>query len=333
MAYPESCFTKLIGIKGVCEPKEGALFWLNDIPGIDLDALADTATPDAPSGAKLGDRLIESVARILAADLQAVYDAHYKVENVLVNGCSNCSFLTNTAAGVERGVLIKDNTNSAFSRLVIDKTVVRLNAAGTYHVVLDDGSPDNVFVIAHDFLADVDAVLVNIGYTTRRKSVRVYLQESDVPMMQLSCPRTGSGCGCSGKVHVVDDLVYTGTLNGAETQQAYGFQPCAFIQCDPDDLLCWMALSAPRMIGLAYLYKLAEQYFMGAALSTRNNKVAGMSVDDKKDKAKYYGGLYQDKLMGKGARGLKDVVSDTLGSVSDVCIVCDALNRVQYAAG
>ncbi len=333
MAYPESCFTKLIGIRGVCEPKEGALFWLDSIPGIDLDGLAQIATPDAPSGAKLGEKLIESVASILAADLQGIYDSHYKVESVMVTGCSNCSFLGNFASGIERGVLIKDNTSSNFSRLVVDKVIVRLNAAGTFHVVLDDGSPDNVFVIEHDFAADVDAILVNIGYTTRRKQVRVYLQETDVAMAQLSCPRVGSGCGCSGKVHVIDDLVYTGTLNGAETQQAYGFQPCAFIQCDPDDLLCWIAMSAPRMIGMAYLYKLAEQYFMGAFMSTRNNKVAGMSVDEKKERAEYYGELYQNKLVGKETRGLKDVVAETLGSIADVCIVCDALNRTQWATG
>lgn len=333
MPFPESCFIDLIGIRGICDPV-ATTYYLDDVPGIDLSRLADVAEADAPTGEKTGLKLIESAARMLVADVEAMYDAHYKVETTLVSGCSTCGFTGAYASGSQRGVLVKDLTSSSFSRMVIDRLTVRLNTTGLLHVVIDDGDASNQRVIEFDFLtADHEYEFQGLNYKTKSKRVRIYMQEVGTPLAQLSCKVGSSGCGCSGRVTSVSDLVYTGTLNGADTQQAYGFQPCAMIRCDADDLLCFMAHSAPRMIGMALLFKVAELYYTTVLQSTRNNKVAGAFAEDTKEDIKKYAGLYKDKLNGRGTSGVKEIVFSTLQKTSDVCVVCNSLVGVSWATG
>ncbi len=333
MAYPEICFSNLIGIRGLCEAyAEEPLYWVDDLPGINLNNLA--ALVDASvdhTGKEWGNRLIERAARMMAADVEAIYDGQYKVENLLVNGCSTCTFLGNYATGDQRGIMIKNNTSSAFARLVIDKLTVLVNDTGTFHIVIHDGEAP--VTLAVDLEAGVMADVINIDYVTRHKSVRIYLAESNVPLAQLSCPRGTSGCGCSGKRTVVQDLIYTGTAAGVESQQAYGFIPCAFIRCEADDLLCFTAKSAPRMIGMALLYKVGELYFADKNLSVRNNRVAGNKTEQTDDESKRYAKLYGDKLNGKGTRGVKDLVTTALRTVAtDECVVCNAQLGTSWAS-
>lgn len=328
MAYPESCFQNLIGVKGTCEPQE-AMYWLNDIPGIDLTKLAQVAETDSPTGERLAAQLIETAARFMSADVEALYDSQYKVQNTLVAGCSNCTFNGNYSAGAQRGILIKNQTSSHFSSIVIDKLTVKTNSTGTFNIVIDDGT--NLRVIEHDFLAGYEYEFTNLNYETKAKSVKVYFQENTVAMAQLSCKKNGSGCGCSGTSAVISDLVYTGLTDGLESQNAYGFLPCAFIKCDAADLLCFVAHSAPRMIGMALLYKTAELYYQTRLRSDRNNKVAGMGSDDVRGDITKYGELYKEKLNGTGTRGVKDLVFTTLQEVSDVCVVCNSLVQTAWA--
>lgn len=333
MAYPESCFQNLLGIKGTCEPQEAA-YWLNDVPGMDLSKLANVAETDTKTGANLAAALIETASRLMAADVEAIYDAQYKVQNQLVGGCSNCSFTANFAQGNQRGILIKDNTTSSFSSLMIDKLTAKVNSTGTFHIVIDDGNPANMVIIEHDFEAGVEYDFNGLDYKTKKKTVKVYLQENNVPLAQLSCPRSStSGCGCSGSAAVISDLVYAGLTDGVESQNAFGFQPCAVIRCDAADLLCFVAHSAPRMIGMALLYKTAELYFQTRLQSARNNKIVGTNEDSTKEDVSKYGKLYKDKLNGVGTRGVKDLVFTTLQQTNDVCVVCNSLVATGWATG
>jgi hypothetical protein len=332
MPYPESCYIGLVGVHGTCEPKT-AMYWLDDIPGVDLGTLAKLADSASPTGEKLANRLIETASRLVAADIQTIYDGRYKVEASLVNGCSNCNFTPNYATGIQRGVVIKDNTLSNFSRVLIDKFAVKINNTGTFHIVIDDGDVANQRVIEFDFTAGVEYDFTGVEYITAKKQVRLYFQEIEVQLAQLSCKRGGSGCGCSGAALTVSDLVYYGTLNNADVQQAYGFLPCAAIICNPDDLLCYMAHAAPRMIGIAVLYKSASLYFMTQGSSTRNNRVANAAPEKVRDDGAYWEKQYQAKLNGKETRGLKDVVFTTLQQNSDVCIVCNSMVGTAWATG
>lgn len=130
-----------------------AVYWVDDVPGIDISKLANVAESSTGTGEKLGKKLIESAARFVIADTEAIYDSQYKVQNSLVSGCSNCSLLTTYEQGPQRGILIKDNTKSNFSRLLIDKLFVQINATGTFNIVIDDGSTDNLRTIEHEFQA------------------------------------------------------------------------------------------------------------------------------------------------------------------------------------
>lgn len=333
--YPEVCFSSLVGIRGTCEPKMGApTFWVDDIPGIDLTRLAQVATADAPTGAMLAAKLLQSAARFLATDVETIYDGKFRIEANLVNGCSACSYRTSAVSGTELGTRVENLTGSNYSALLIDKLSAQVNATGTFHMVIDDGSLDNVRSIEYDFISGERIDFVNLGYKTRAKKVRIYLDEPNIPLPQLSCPNSGKNCGCSGKAAAIETLVYGGTNNGANSQQAYGFLPCAAIICDGADLLCAMAKVAPRIMGMALLAKFAELYYTEVPLSTRINRVVSNSTEDKVDEAKKYQKMYTDRLGGsRSARGVKDLVFDTLKSLRDVCVVCDTLIGTQWATG
>lgn len=329
--YPESCFQSLIGLKGTCN-EQTAMYWLDDIPGIDVLRLAQVAEANsAPTGEKLGEKIIETASRFMAADVEAIYDAQYKVQNTLVTGCSTCNFLANYSNGSEKGILIKNNTDSAFAALVVDKLRVKINSTGTFTIVLDDGQAPKE--IEYDFEAGTEYTFAGLNYSTKMKSVKVYFKEPEVLQSLLSCKRAGSGCGCSGAATVISDLHYTGLVAGVESQSAYSFIPCAFIRCDASDLLCFVANSAPRMIGMALLYKASELYFSTNFNSNRANKVAAFGTEDTKESAEYYRDLYDKKLNGKTTRGVKDLVFTTLQQTSDVCVVCNSLTGIAWATG
>lgn len=328
MAYPENCFTGLIGIHGTCEPQESN-YWLDDIPGIDLTKLAQVAETGAPTGEKLGMKLIETAARMMAADVEAIYDGQYKVVNTLVNGCSTCKFTSNYTVGANNGSTLKNNSDSTIANLLLDKFTVKINNTGTYHMIIDDGLAPRI--IEHEFEAGVEYEFTNLNFRTRSKVIKLKFQEADVALAQLSCARTGSGCGCSGSKTVISDLQYTGLTNDMETQNAFGFIPCAGIICDAADLLCYVANSAPRMIGMALLYKTAELYFSTRLQSARNNKIVGTNTEDAKEDVAKYAKLYKDKLNGVGTRGVKDLVYTTLQNTGDVCVVCNAMLSTAWA--
>lgn len=330
MAYPESCFESLIGIRGICDATDGN-FYLDNIPGIDAQKLANVADGDIATGAKLGLRLIESAAAIMAADVEAIYDGKYKVQSNLVSGCANGRFTGPfTPAVGKTGSMVKNASESSLAFMIIENLNVLINNSGTFHIVVDDGVTQKV--IEHTFEAGVQYEITGLNYKTKRKEVDFYFQESGVLLGQISLKRPGgSGCGCGGVPAAISDLVYSGLTNGVETQQAYGFIPCALITCNADDVLCYVAHSAPRMIGMTLLYKTAELYFTQINQANRNNKTVGMNKDSNNDDAKKYNKLYLDKLNGNGTRGVKDIVFSTLQSMTDVCVVCNSLTGSAWA--
>ncbi len=237
-------------------------------------------------------------------------------------------------AGNELGTRVENLAGSNYSSLLIDKLTAQVGATGTFHVVLDDGSADNVRSIEWDFVSGEQVDFVNVGYKTRAKKVRIYLEEPGVPLPQLSCPNSGKNCGCSGRPAVVETLVYGGTNNGANSQQAYGFLPCAAIVCDGADLLCAMAKVAPRTMALALLAKFAELYYTEIPMSTRINRVVSNSTDDKVEESQRYRKIYANRLSGdRSNRGVKDVVFDSLKNLRDACVICDTMIGTQWATG
>lgn len=332
MSYPTECFTKLLNVRGACPPASAEpAFWLDDLPGVDLQKLADLAEGSAATGKAEALKLIESASRMVSADIEAIYNGHYKVEGSIVTGCSACEVLTSGTGGSQRGTMVKNLTGSNLGLLVIEKVTAWILATGNFNIVLNDGLGQTQVI--NDNFVEGEYVEYKLNFVTKSKQVRIYLQEN-AELAQLSCPRSGSGCGCSGRTAAtMQQLIYTGTVNGAETSQAYGFIPCASVRCDPSDLLCSLVNATPNIIGLALLYKTAELYFRSVQLSNRNNRTVAVDSEQKENEATRYENLYKNKLIGKGSRGVNDVVSSKLGQISDVCVTCNAQLAVGWATG
>jgi hypothetical protein len=334
LKYPQSCFAGLLGINGTCTvPEIDPVMMINQIPSVNIDSLALLAGTDYPTGQAFGVELIESASRFVSTDVGSIYDAAYKVVPSLVNGCSACSYSTNSGSGNELGIMVKNVNSSSMARLIISSLLMKTSASGTYNVVINDGATTATF--EHVFTSGVEYELKHIDgtplFSTRQKSVRIYMLET-VSMPRLSCPG-GSGCGCSGKVAHQSDLVFTGTSGGSEAQQAFGFLPCAYIGCNSDDLLCSIAKQAPSMVALAMLYKVGELYFQYRRLTTRNTSMNSTNPEELYRDERHWGKLYTEKLNGLKTRGLKDVVNDILRQSKDACITCDAKWQTAYATG
>jgi hypothetical protein len=330
MTYPQSCYAGLLGINGACTvPTIQPQMFLDMIPSVTIDNLAKLSNLENLSGEKMGISLIETASRFVSADVLSIYDAAYKIVPSLVSGCSACTFTANSSSGAQLGTMVKNQNTSRMARLVIKDLVVKLNATGTYTVVMSDGVTLQTF--QHAFTSGVEAEFQNLNFSTRQKTVRIYTLEP-VEMPRLSCP-AGSGCGCSGRVAHQSDLVFTGTAGGAETSQAYGFLPCAYIGCSGDDVLCSIAQQAPVMVAQTMLYKVGELYHQMARLTTRNNRVNVDNPEAVYRDERHYAKLYSDKLKGVGTRGLKDVVNMLLQQNPDACVTCDSKFQTAWATG
>lgn len=337
MTLTEQCFADLLGVHGLCEPSQiTPQFWLDDLPGITVGTLAEVAHPDQPTGQKLGANLIERAARFLIADIEGIYNSQYKVDTILVTGCSTCTLTDIYNAGVQLGVQVKNNSMSDYSRLLIKGFTVKINNTGTYHVVIDDGVAPRV--IEYAFTAMQEVEFQNVNYKTDKKQVRLYFQENEVLLAQLFCNAGSSGCSCRSKGNIdANSILFQGSNNGVIQNIANGFIPCAEIICESDLLMCSLAKAAPRLMGLTMLYKAAELFFSEKKMSNRNSRVVlnqEAHQDEREDNpATYYRKEYQNRLKGAGVRGVKDAVTGVLKDSKDRCIVCDNIIRSAWAAG
>lgn len=339
MTLTEKCFYDLVGIRGVCEPPAGISpqFWLEDLPGITISTLAEVAHPDQPTGEKLGKNIIERAARFLIADIEGIYNSGYRVNTLLVDGCSTCTFTDIYSMGTQLGVVVKNNSLSLYSKLIIRDLTVKINNAGTYHVVIDDGI--SAQVIEHNFSAGIEVQFTNINYKTDQKQLTIYIQENDAQLAQLFCNPNSGGCSCRSKSPIdTHSIIFQGSSNGTTQTLAFGFIPCAEIVCESDLLMCNLAKAAPRLMGLTMLYKAAELYFSEKRVSSRNSRVVvnqdAHENEKEENPARHYAKEYMNRLNGKGMRGVKDAVMSVLQNSKDRCIICDnTLIRSAWATG
>lgn len=330
LQYPQTCYGGLLGINGACTvPTVTPKFQLSEIPSVTIDNLAKLSNLESPRGEDVGIELIESASRFVSADIVGLYDAAFKIVPSLVNGCSSCTFTANESTGSQLGTMVKNLNSSRMARLIIPSIRGKINATGEFTIEVTDGVTSKT--ITQDFVAGEEFEIPGVDFSTLKKEVRIFLQES-AALPKLSCP-AGSGCGCSGKVAHQSDLVFTGTSGGVETSQAYGFLPCAYIGCNSDDVLCTIANQAPVMVAQAMLYKVGELYHMRVRMSPRNNQIKNATPEDMYRDERYWGKLYENKIKGVGVRGIKDVVNDILRQTADPCILCDAKWQTAWATG
>lgn len=325
------CLEGLVGIRSQCtQPEEEcAPFFVEDIEGIDVQALAKIAKGSNLTGVDFGNQIINSAAREMIADIEVLVQNGYSMQNIAGELCSSCNLLPVYTAGA--GITIRTNVPSPYQELHITKLNILANATGAHVVIIDDGQtqrPYNVNLVAGVIMP----VLLN--YRTAERIVRVYLQDNTVGMAQVNCT-TQSGCGCGVSSKSGLPVIISGWNGLVETTAQYGFLPCASVTCSYDALVCNMIKQAPNIFGLTLLYKIGEKLYSHRMASERNNAQVSFNDEEQADEGKNYGKLYWWKMQGttKG-KGVKHIVSDFLSKQKkDKCVVCDSLIKTGYVTG
>lgn len=317
-----SCLEALVGIRTECSIAEEYPFYIEDIEGLDIKALAGVAKGTNLNGVDFARQLINSSAREMLGDIELLMNNGYKINNIVGSICSSCtlsaSYLSNT------GIIVKTLNKSIYSIIRITKLMVLVNVSGSKVIVIDDGVAPKTYTAT--FTAGILAPL-NLNYSTNEKSVKIYFQDATVPLGLVSCSTSSScGCGSKGTSQVQQDIVITGLLNGAENTNQYGFLPCVSLECSNEILLCTMIKQAPNIFGLTLLYKFGEKYYANKQVSHRTNETVSFNEEDQVESNKNYGQLYWAKMQGgKGRIAIKNIINDFLSTKrNDKCVVCDS---------
>lgn len=332
-----ACFNNLVGLKSLC-PTTGPqpLYWLDDIEGIDQQRLAQLANPIQGSGKNLAEDIIDSSIRLMLADIDSLIPGNYQLSNQLVNVCSSCSYSVfyGNVSGAGTGVIVKDVSRSQFSQILISSVRVKVESDGNYTLKIDDGK--NVKTIDYPFVGGQELVITGVNYVTSEKQVKIYFDNPDVRVAQISCP-PNSSCGCGGnKNTLAKDLVIVGYSAGVETTTQYGILPCAIIACSYDSIVCNLVKTSPRLFGLALLYKAASKVFATNVESQRVNRTASFDQEEKQSDADKYEMLYRERLKGntaKGVTGIAQAINNNLKVLKDKCVVCNSPFGVAWATG
>lgn len=326
------CLTSLIGLKELCSANATQpLFYLDDAEGLDRIALSQLAKPSNGSGKQFGIDIIESSARFLITDIETLIPKGYTIKSSLNSFCNVCTYTSATSSASQTGIVVKNISSSKNTYLVIDSLKVNIQSTGTYTIVLDDGIEPKE--IEYDFTAGTEVNIINIGYRTAAKSIKIYFDES-VLVTALSCP-TQKSCGCSGSTSGQSkDIQVKGLLSGAEFTTQYGFIPCASVVCSMDNIICSIVNQQPRLFALALFYRSAAKYFSEFAVTQRNNRNASFDEEEKLSLASQYMSLYYERLRGsKNVKGISDNMASALNNLNDACVECIRPTGVAWAIG
>ena len=333
-----TCLDNLVGLRSLCAGLTAQpLYYLDDVEGMDASRLADLASAQQGSGAKLFNQLLDSAIRIMLGDIESLIPSNYKItNNQLVNLCSSCNwsgFFT-SASVLGSGIVIKNESGSRYSQLLIPGLRVRINNTGSFSFKITDGIITRT--ITNDFLAGQEVTFTGLNFLTKQKTVKIYFEDSAVQLGQIICP-PNSSCGCGGVATTEQtDLKITGYHLGGETEVQYGILACAMITCSSDDIICSLVQSAPRLFGLTLLQLVASKAFATNATSQRVNRTASFEQEEKKSESDVFYGYYRERLAGKPSKnilGVSQAISNNLSLIKDKCIVCNTGYGVAWAAG
>jgi hypothetical protein len=332
-----NCLNNLVGIKSLCADANPApLFYLDDIEGMSQERLSQLATVQTGSGAALFASLRDSAIRMMLADIDSVIPTNYRIKPELASVCSSCNFsgFYSNATAQGTGIIVKNMSNSRFTSIIIDSLKIKTTTSGEFSVVIDDGKTNKT--ITQTFTANEELSIINIGYETTEKKVKIYFSDPTVALPAIACP-ANSTCGCGGSPKTLaTDVIVSGLVNGVESSSQYGILPCVKIRCSYDDIICDLVNASPRIFGLAELYLIASKAFEENAQSLRVNRTASYDKEEKQSMSEYYYELYRDRFMGntkKGILGVAQVVNQNLKNIKDKCVSCDSPNQVAWAIG
>jgi hypothetical protein len=325
-----TCLQSLVGVKEDCANSDCYNYYISDIEGVDLKALASIAGPQNVSGVQMAKDIINISAREMLGDIDMLIANGFSLKETFGDLCSTCTFLTIYQAG--GGVKVQNVITSLYSVLRIQSIEALTNFTGAAVLILNDGVEAKTYDV--ELVAGVISP-ITLNYSTQQKFVKIYFQDTSIGMAQISCPTIG-GCGCGGTRNrdATSTIKYTGLVNQADTSTQYGFKVCASVGCSSDLLVCALIQQVPNVFGLTLLYKVGQKYFADARLSTRNNRVAGQDSEQKETMSDYYAALYNRRLNGsKDTKGVRLIINNYLRQRNDKCVVCDGLSKVGWATG
>lgn len=327
------CLTSLVGLKELCsETSTQPLFFLDDAEGVDRLALSQLAKPSNGSGKNFGVEIIEAAARFLIADIESLIPKGYSIKSSLNSFCNVCTYTSATSSAAQTGIIVKNISTSKNASLAIDSLKVMVQSTGTYTIVLDDGIAPKQ--IEYAFTSGTEVSIINIGFTTSAKSIKIYFLEDGVYVTALSCP-TQKSCGCSGSSSQQSrDIQVKGLLSNAEFTTQYGFIPCASVVCSLDNVICAIVNQQPRLFALALFYRATARYFAEFSTTQRNNRNASFDEEEKLSLADRYINLYYERLRGsKNVKGISDNMASVLNNINDPCIECIRPTGVAWGIG
>lgn len=328
---PETCLKNLVGLKQLCNSVAIApQFYLDDIEGIDQAKLAKLASEIQGSGKKMATDIIESAARLVMADIESSIPSNFMLTKEIVSICSSCTqsnFFTGVSAN-GTGIVVKNLTNSKFSKIHINSLVVKINNTGTFTLRIRDGKTENNSSITQEFVAGEETVFSNINYSSGEKTVKIYFDDPAVSLSNITCPaNSGCGCGASNNSTMTKDIMIMGLSAGIETTQQYGILPCVMISCNYDAIVCNLITSTPKIFGLALLYRCASKIFDENSKSTRVNRQASFDKEYIKTESERFEDLYRERMYGKPRLkilGITEVINKNLSVLKDKCITCSS---------
>lgn len=322
------CLESFIGIRSHCATDKDYAFYLEDIEGVDIKALAAMAKASDMTGEAFGKFLVNSAAREMMGDIELLLNNGYRMKEVIQDTCSTCSLAAIYTANT--GIVIKSNTISRFGIMRITKMSILVNRTGELQFKIDDGVDPKTFTA--NFVAGVVMPVV-LEYTTTQQEVRVTFVDITVGLGKVQC-QTQTSCGC-GSSSAGQPVTLSGLSAGIATTNQYGFLPCMQVTCSYDTLICRMAKTTPNIFGLTLLYKTGEKYFLHKAASERNNATVSFNEEEKSELVRNYGRLYWAKMNGgTDRRGVKNVLNNYLKDCrSDKCIICENKIGTSYVTG
>lgn len=329
------CLTNLVGLKELCgnNPAVTPLFYLDDAEGIDQIALAQLAKPSNGSGKAFAEQIIESSSRLLLTDIETLVPKGYSIKTSINSFCNTCNYTNLTSTTDKTGVIIRNVSLSKNAMLSLDSLKVMIAASGDYTIVLDDGIDPKT--ITKTFTGGTELQIINIQFKTESKYIKIYFNESGVPVNALNCP-VSSSCGCSAATRAdkSKDITIKGLYNDAEFTTQYGFVPCATIVCSIDNVLCTIVNQQPRLFGLALFYRSVARYFSEFPVTQRVNRNASFNGEEKKGLADMYMELYYERLRGsENVKGISDNMAAAMNSIADDCVNCIRPTSTAWAVG
>jgi|GEM_PF-4551710 len=324
------CLESLVSVRSTCDASDAALFFIEDLEGVDAARLYEVANVNSPSGKILGKDLINIASREMLADIEMLIGNGYSLKPTFGELCSACTFLTTYTANTR--VKVTNVIATKYSILQIHTLQILANYTGAAVLIIDDGTPTT-------FNVDLqNGVIANITleYSTSATSVQIYFQDTTIGLAQVSCNTPVSGCGCGGAANraASQTITYSGMLGIVAAPFQYGFLPCASITCSSDLMVCDLIKQTPKLFAMTLLYKVGQKYYSDARLSKRNNRTAGQEDDEKIDMESYYAGLYKTRLQGsKITKGIYGIISSYLKQRNDKCVMCDGNIKQGWAVG